>query len=209
MKHIPQHERRTETKKKIVDAAMILFSSIGYYQTNSKEIAREAGVAIGSFYTYFTDKKEVLKFILNEYIRDVLSEASDSNDYPICSADRKTILKDTIAKSFNLHNFTLAFYQQVTMLSIGDEEIRLIFKEYQSAILSRISTLLSSFVTDLPDVSREAACIIIYSAIEGAVHYVKFSRTDMEEDILIDELVRLVEAYLSVLDSGKCTSTFL
>jgi AcrR family transcriptional regulator len=203
MKHIPQHERKTETKKKIVDAAMMLFSSKGYYQTNSKEIAKEAGVAIGSFYSYFTDKKEVLKYILNAYIQEVLSESSASDNYPVCSVDRKAILKDTIVKSFNMHNFTLGFYQQVTMLSIVDEEISLIFKEYQTAILSRISTLLEFFVPDLPDDCREAAGIIIYSAIEGAVHSVKFSRTDIKEDILIDELVRLVDSYLLVLDSGK------
>lgn len=203
MKHIPQNERRAETKKKIVDAAMMLFSSKGYYQTNSKEIAWKAGVAIGSFYTYFTDKKEVLKYILNVYIQEVLSEASASDDYPVCSVDRKAILKDTIIKSFNLHNFTLGFYQQVTMLSIVDAEISLIFKEYQTAILSRISTLIEFFVPDLPDNSREAAGIIIYSAIEGAVHSVKFSRTDIKEGILVDELVRLVEAYLLVLESGK------
>lgn len=203
MKHIPQQERRAETKKKIVDAAMMLFSSNGYYHTNSKEIAKEAGVAIGSFYTYFTNKKEVLKHILNTYVQEVLSETTASADYPISYADRKAILKDTIVKSFALHNFTLGFYQQVTMLSIADEEIGLIFKEYQSAILSRISILLKFFIPDLPDDSRQAAGIIIYSAIEGAVHSVKFSRIDIKEDIIIDELVRLVESYLIVLDSDK------
>jgi AcrR family transcriptional regulator len=206
MKHIPQQERKTETKKRIVDAAMRLFSSKGYYQTNSKEIAREAGVAIGSFYTYFTDKKEVLKYILNAYIQEVLSETTASDYPPPYSSDRKAILKDTIVKSFNLHIFSLGFYQQVTALSIVDEEIRVIFMEYQTTTLLKISTLLDFFVPDLLNDSREAASIIIYSAIEGAVHFVKFSRTDMKEEILIDELVRFIDSYLLVMGSGKMNS---
>lgn len=203
MKHKPQLERKTETQKKIVDAAMSLFSSKGYYQTNSKEIAREAGVSTGSFYTYFTDKKDALKYILNTYIREVISDVAASEDDPISSIDRKVILKDTIVKSFNLHNFSIGFYQQVTTLSIADEEIGLIFEEYKTTILMRISKLLEYLAPELSADSREAASIIIHSAIEGTVHTVKFSTTDQKEDILIDELVRFVDSYLAALNLDK------
>lgn len=203
MKHKPQLERKTETQKKIVDAAMSLFSSKGYYQTNSKEIAREAGVSTGSFYTYFTDKKDALKYILNTYIQEVISDVAESEDDPISSIDRKVILKDTIVKSFNLHNFSIGFYQQVTTLSIADEEIGLIFEEYKTTILMRISKLLEYFAPELSADFREAASIIIHSAIEGTVHLVKFSTTDQKEDILIDELVRFVDSYLAALNLDK------
>lgn len=203
MKHKAQLERKTETKKKIVDAAMSLFSLKGYYQTNSKEIAREAGVSTGSFYTYFTDKKDTLKYILNTYIQEVISDVTASEDDPISTIDRKVILRDTIAKSFNLHNFSTGFYQQVTTLSIADEEIGLIFKEYKTTILMRISKLLEHLAPELSADSREAASIIIHSAIEGTVHMVKFSTTDQKEDILIDELVRFVDSYLAALNLDK------
>jgi AcrR family transcriptional regulator len=200
MKHKSQQERKIETKKKIVDAAMSLFSSQGYYQTNSKEIAREAGVSTGSFYTYFADKKDALKYILNAYTQEVISDAAVSDDDPILSIDRKVILRDTIVKSFNLHNFSVGFYQQVRTLSIADEEIGLIFEEYKRTILVQISKLLEHLASELPPDSREAASIIIYAAIEGTVHTVKFSTTDQKEAVLIDELVRFVDSYLAALN---------
>lgn len=203
MKHKPQQERKIETKKKIVDAAMALFSSKGYYQTSSKEIAREAGVSTGSFYTYFIDKKDALKYILNTYIQEVISDDIAPVDDPKSPMDKKTILKDIIVKSFNFHNFSIGFYQQVTTLSIADEEISVIFEEYKTTTLTRISKLLEHLAPELSDDPRAAASIIIHSAIEGTIHMVKFSKTDRKEDVLIDELVRFIDSYLAALSSDK------
>ena len=198
MKHTPQDKRKVETKKKIVDAAMKLFSTKGYYETNSKEIAREAGVAIGSFYTYFADKKELLIDILNTYIQEVLPVSTDlDNSIPICSEDRKEALIKLIRKCFDMHNFSLGFYKQVTMLSEVNEEIGMVFKEYQNTMMSRIKDILSSYEPSIPNDCQKAACIIIYSAIEGSVHSSKLFKSDIEENILVNELVRFIDSYLS------------
>ncbi len=54
---IPRQKRGIETKGRIIQAARGLFSRKGFHGTNSKEIASAAGVSIGSFYSYFQDKK--------------------------------------------------------------------------------------------------------------------------------------------------------
>lgn len=200
MKHIPQDRRRMETKKKIVDSAMLLFSTKGYYQTNSKEIVKDAGVSIGSFYTYFEDKKALLIDILKTNIKETLPITSEQNDSSsIGFHDRKAILKNMIAKYFDFHQFPPGFYHQVTMLSTVDEEIGTVFKEYKNTILFRINRILLSYEPNLPDDIQKAACIIIYSAIEGSIHSVKFSESDIEENLLINELVRFLDSYLSDL----------
>lgn len=203
LKHVPQDKRRMETKKKIVDAAMLLFSTKGYYQTNSKEIVKDAGVSIGSFYTYFEDKKALLIDILNTYIQEALPITWEQNySSSICSHDRKVILKNLIENCFDSHHFTLGFYQQVTMLSTVDEEIGRVFKEYQNTILFRIKDILLSFEPNLPADCQKAACIILYAAIEGSIHSVKFSKPDIEASLLINELIRFLDSYLSALQAA-------
>jgi len=47
---------RGDTRHKLLAAARRLFAERGYHATRPQDIAREAGVAIGTFYLYFADK---------------------------------------------------------------------------------------------------------------------------------------------------------
>ena len=57
--YAPVQERGEATKNRLLDQALELFSRKGYHATTSKEIAAAAGLATGSFYRYFRDKKAV------------------------------------------------------------------------------------------------------------------------------------------------------
>ena len=48
---VPTQKRSIEKKQRIKDAALKLMSEKGYFATSSNEIAREAGVSIGTFYS--------------------------------------------------------------------------------------------------------------------------------------------------------------
>ena len=49
----PKQERSIEKKNRIVRAGFELFSKVGYYNTNTAEIAKLAGVSTGIVYGYF------------------------------------------------------------------------------------------------------------------------------------------------------------
>jgi len=53
--------RRTQ----ILDAATTVFAEKGFHHATIKDIARQAGIADGTIYTYFDSKTEVLLAILN------------------------------------------------------------------------------------------------------------------------------------------------
>jgi AcrR family transcriptional regulator len=53
--------RRTQ----ILDAAITVFSEKGFHRATIKEIARVAGIADGTIYTYFASKDEVLLAVLD------------------------------------------------------------------------------------------------------------------------------------------------
>jgi TetR/AcrR family fatty acid metabolism transcriptional regulator len=52
-------------RKQILDAATQVFAEKGFHRATIKDIARVAGVADGTIYTYFTSKTEVLLGILH------------------------------------------------------------------------------------------------------------------------------------------------
>ncbi len=55
----------TARRKQILDAATQVFASKGFHRATIKDIARVAGIADGTIYTYFASKTDVLLGILN------------------------------------------------------------------------------------------------------------------------------------------------
>jgi AcrR family transcriptional regulator len=58
----------------VLEAARGLFESVGYESTTVRMIARAAGVSVGSVFTTFKSKREVLSHILNERLDGLHSE---------------------------------------------------------------------------------------------------------------------------------------
>lgn len=198
MKHVPQEERKAETKKKLVESAMALFSEKGYYETNSKEIAENAGLAVGSFYRHFTDKKDILKHVFTTYAENAFS-ASDfedhRNDQDNPELARQEAIRTLVNSAFEQHRFTPAFYRQVTTLSETDSEIGQVFSEYKECMLTRIQSFLTTYAPNKPTEELNAACEIVYAAIEGTIHAVQFSRLGADKSLYLEQLVKFINGY--------------
>ena len=66
--------QKQATRERVVAAAGALFESVGYEQTTIRMIAEAAGVAIGSVFTTFASKAEVLNHILLQRFEALFEE---------------------------------------------------------------------------------------------------------------------------------------
>ncbi|HIP42525.1 MAG TPA: TetR/AcrR family transcriptional regulator [Aquifex aeolicus] len=57
-------ERRSDTKGKILEAALKLFSRKGFRETTVKDIAKEVGITEGAIYRHFNSKDEIIHDLL-------------------------------------------------------------------------------------------------------------------------------------------------
>jgi TetR/AcrR family fatty acid metabolism transcriptional regulator len=57
---------RPETRKRILDAAVRVFAQRGYHGARVGDVARDAGVAHGLLYHYFSSKEELVQAIFRE-----------------------------------------------------------------------------------------------------------------------------------------------
>ncbi len=60
---------REATRGRLLAAATALFARLGLHGVTSHDIARDAGVASGTFYLHFRDKSEILREIVFEALR--------------------------------------------------------------------------------------------------------------------------------------------
>lgn len=62
----PRTERGRRTLRAILDAAAVEFSERGFHESSISGITRRAGVALGSFYTYFDSKDAVFRALVRD-----------------------------------------------------------------------------------------------------------------------------------------------
>jgi len=69
-----REQQKQATRAKVLDAARDLFDSAGYEETTIRAIAERAGVSVGSVFTTFASKAEILGQIMNERIEQLTVE---------------------------------------------------------------------------------------------------------------------------------------
>ena len=72
-------KRGAETRGRLLEAAEAVFADLGYHDASIVKITEAAGVAQGTFYLYFTGKREIFDELmrdLNRRIRHAMKEAS-------------------------------------------------------------------------------------------------------------------------------------
>ncbi|TKD52930.1 TetR/AcrR family transcriptional regulator [Sphingomonas baiyangensis] len=69
----PRTERGRKTLRAILDAAALEFGEKGFHEGSVSGITRRAGVALGSFYTYFDSKDAVFRAL----VRDMSAQVRD------------------------------------------------------------------------------------------------------------------------------------
>jgi AcrR family transcriptional regulator len=80
----PRTDRGRRTLRKLLDAAADEFGELGYHQAAISSITQRAGVALGSFYTYFDSKEAVFRALVadmgrmtRQFLAEQLAQAPD------------------------------------------------------------------------------------------------------------------------------------
>ena len=66
----PQQARSRVTRQRVIDAAIACFELHGFEETTTAMIAERAGVAVGTVYNYFIDKRALILELLEESDRE-------------------------------------------------------------------------------------------------------------------------------------------
>jgi AcrR family transcriptional regulator len=129
---IPKQERAQLKRKALLDNGRFLFLSKGYEQTTAKEISHNAGVAIGTFYRYFADKRQLLMALLEDHI-DLLTPPEPV----LFNLNPEKQLALLLEKHFNQLN-ELGLYRVLPELLPKDSEFVEVLTEAKKKIHGRI-----------------------------------------------------------------------
>src|SRR5215831_17898409 len=77
---------RDERRQQLIDAAREVFTHKGYHATTVDDITRAAGVAKGTFYLYFSEKREVFYEVVRAFFQ-LIKDVGSSVAREVRSAD--------------------------------------------------------------------------------------------------------------------------
>ncbi len=83
----PRTERGRKTLRKLLDAATLEFGEQGFHEASISGITRRAGVALGSFYTYFDSKDAIFRALVADMSNAVKVAARDAISDPMPALD--------------------------------------------------------------------------------------------------------------------------
>lgn len=150
----PQQERSIEKKNKILQAGYELFSNVGYYSTNTAQIAKCAGVSTGIVYGYFKDKRDILLDVLGIYVERAFSPVLrliDSLEAPI---NYYVLAKDVLDDAIAIHRNNAKIHEALHSMSHTDADVNARFIELEDDITLRISGKLATLGADAPNLTE-------------------------------------------------------
>jgi AcrR family transcriptional regulator len=215
----PQQSRSIATKEQLFQAALELFSEDGYHRSTSKKIAARAGFAVGSFYAYYRNKKEVFLEVIQHYYGRILNEvfsefhsltdsrstgwqnspAAGSEEIQVksrCQQNGPALVSHIIRRLYEAHNISPQLHREITGMRYTDPEVDRLISEEEQKTVALIHNLLGS-LQPLPEVEDlEAAAHIIHRASEEVIHSIKIFGSPIEAERLLKELNAMLAGYL-------------
>ncbi len=194
---VPKQKRAAQTKQKIILAAITLFSKKGFYAANSKEIARQAGVATGSFYAYFKDKRDVLYAAFDYYNRRIFDAITDFHakaDYG--GSDPRSVLIDMVKNALKAHKIFPDFHREISALMITDHGLKKNLGLYFDSGVKMSGEILSHYKDRLRVTDIKTSSVLITRMVEDFVHFLVFDKPALDHERLMKEFIEMLYRYL-------------
>jgi AcrR family transcriptional regulator len=201
---IPVQKRSIETKEKILKAAWKLFAEKGYFKTSTHDLAERAGIATGSFYGYFNNKKEVVIELIRRFHEEAFEKAF--NNFSIQIGDNvaqnldqgRKLVRLMIQSLKESHAINPMLHKEATALILLDEDVRKIKSEEDKETIALLITLLQKYKQLIRVNDIEASAILLFRIGDEIIHRIMINKDEIEEERLLGELEDMICSYLFI-----------
>ncbi len=113
--HTDQFEKIADDKRgRIIEAALIEFSSMGYNAANINIIAKNAGISIGSMYQYFESKENLFLTVMDEAYSLIEQSLAQIDNLPGSIFDRLDTIISYVQKYAREYRLLNQIYLEAT-----------------------------------------------------------------------------------------------
>jgi AcrR family transcriptional regulator len=141
----PQQKRSLDKQARLKEAGLEFFRKRGYEQSSVDVIAREADLAVGTFYQHFRTKRQLLLALMDE----LLEKLSELDLQPGALTDPRAGLRQLLARAFSHDLKYLGAYRAWQEAVLSDDDLARKQEEIRSWTTARV-TAVFQFLQQLP-----------------------------------------------------------
>lgn len=200
----PSTPRGARTRAALVSAARRIFERDGFLDARIVDIAEEAGVATGSFYTYFDGKEDAFAAVMAEVQEEMLHPRL----VPVADRDDPTTVIETANRayliSYRRNARLMALMEQVAEIDEGFRRQRLQrTRAFTARNAHAISRLQQQGLAD-PSLDPQLAALALSSMV-SRMAYVRYVQGfgSASTDALVQVLTRLWTGALGITPTGQ------
>ena len=189
----PMQQRSAERVERMLDACARLIDELGYEGLTTTLIAERAGVAVGSLYQFFPDKRAVVQALTMRTLQDYVAATSER----LAATNPKTwweVVDAVLEEYLRMHRTTPGFGK----VHFGDViDTRLMDERRDNNTV--IAEAFSRLIADRTNLSIGEVLLPVSVAVEAAdgVLRLAFRRDPRGDQVLVDEAKKMIKGYLS------------
>ena len=185
----PIQKRSIEKKEKRIKAGFEVICEKGYYNTNTAEIAKAAGVSTGIIYQYFKDKHDILVEGIKRYASDIFYPMLNvTSNIKIDKNNLDSVLRNMINTFIENHKLSQIAHEEIMSMTHSDKEIAEFFQENEMAMTKNISKILLDNGFDSKNLDEKVHIAI--HLIDDLCHEIVYHKhKDLDYDVMINLVI--------------------
>jgi AcrR family transcriptional regulator len=195
----PKQARSRQTKEKIILAAIVLFQERGYEKTTSNDIAAAAGVSVGSFYVYFTDKRNLLLIIFDRLADELFKNIFDClKPEHLFDAELRPRIRQAVANAIVDKQNHAGLHKVICELVLKDAEFAAKQKAMMERSIARLEEMISlSKKAGISwDIDVEAAAFVVHRVVFDISQDYVTGCCEFDQNRAIDALSDMIYRFL-------------
>lgn len=198
-RRLPKQARSRATRRRVLEAAVACFEEHGYDETTTAAIARRAGIAVGTLYGYFSDKRQILLELLDGTVNQIANYVVDSLE-PGAWLEQglRTSLRQVIDALLHTRTFNPGMQRILWERYFKDEDFRRAVQRIEDRVRAALMRLLRTLAEEgrLRVRNLHAAAFVVYTSVEWVSNRLMLGEADADIDAVVDEVTDMMCRYL-------------
>lgn len=195
--------RARRTRAQLLAAAQTVFERDGYLNARVADIAAEAGVSHGSFYTYYTSKNDVFRAVMQNALDNVwASGIAPVEDKTLSQRERIDLANRQFIDVYRQNTALMALFEQASTI---DDEVKALRLMVRERAISRVQHSIERLQREKKarrDIDPHTAAASLVGMVNFTVYFWLVMGEEYEETTLLKTLNELWAAAIGLADGA-------